>query len=133
MGGEGSVRAQSPFPSVRAIDHPIPPSNLAPNRAAPPRPEAATMLQVRGYEAGQLGQAFSYVDGSVEIKLPLAQVGQPIAVALFIDTAAGTVVSDIGTNLTAGAAAGVGLRYGPLKFDLAWNAKGARKLHVGLA
>ena len=26
-----------------------------------------------------------------------------------------------------------GLRYGPLKFDWAWNHKGARKLHVGLA
>jgi len=44
------------------------------------------------------------------------------------------VLSDAGlTNLTAGAAAGIGLRYGPLKFDLAWNVKGARKLHVGLA
>ena len=44
------------------------------------------------------------------------------------------MLSDAGlTNLTAGAAAGFGLRYGPLKFDLAWNVKGARKLHVGLA
>ena len=39
---------------------------------------------MRGYEAGQLGQALSSVDASLELKLPVAEAGQPIAVALFV-------------------------------------------------
>ena len=40
-------------------------------------------------KSGQLGQALSSVDASLELKLPVAEAGQPIAVALFVDTAAG--------------------------------------------
>ena len=73
----------------------------------------------------------------MELRLPLDLSGQPIALALFADSGAGTVLAPPGAprpiQVAAGAAAGVGLRYGPLKFDLAWNAQGARKLHVGLA
>ena len=35
-------------------------------------------------------------------------------------------------SIVKGAAAGVGLRYGPIKFDYALNAKGELKSHVGL-
>jgi outer membrane protein assembly factor BamA len=91
------------------------------------------------------------VGGTVEVVVPLGGA-QPIAFSLFGDAGAGTVrPGNAGTNafsasakgvptgssaeslsLSGGAAAGVGLRYGPFRIDYAYNLQGRWKAHVGL-
>jgi outer membrane protein assembly factor BamA len=106
---------------------------------------------VRGYESYELGRTTSSVGGTVEVVVPLGGA-QPIAFSLFGDAGAGTVrPGNAGTNafsapakgvptgssaesmsLSGGAAAGVGLRYGPFRIDYAYNLQGRWKAHVGL-
>ena len=106
---------------------------------------------VRGYESYELGRTTSSVGGTVEVVVPLGGA-QPIALSLFGDAGAGTVrPGNAGTNafsaaakgvptgssseslsLSGGAAAGMGLRYGPFRIDYAYNLQGRWKAHVGL-
>ena len=95
---------------------------------------------IRGYEAGELGLATSCARATVEFVVPLGGA-QPVALSLFGDAGGGTVpkrggasnaVGSQGLGLSAGAAGGVGLRYGPFRIDYAINMQGKLKTHVGL-
>ena len=71
----------------------------------------------------------------VELRLPLE--GQPVALALFADVGVGAIASPSSAagapRAGAGAAAGCGVKYGPIRLDVAVNAKGERRVHVGMA
>lgn len=91
---------------------------------------------IRGYEAEELGRAISCAGATVELTVPLGG-GQLVALSLFGDAGAGTVRGGGGAaanelGLSGGAAAGVGLRYGPFRIDYAYNQQGRWKTHVGL-
>ena len=84
----------------------------------------------RGYDAAELGLSVSSVGGTVEIEVPLSEQA---GLSVFGDAVGGTVKARGGEmSVSGGAALGVGLRYGPIRFDWAINAQGRPKLHVGL-
>ena len=87
---------------------------------------------VRGYDDDELGRAHSCLGATAEMKVPVE--GQPIAVALFGDVGGGTVrLATTGAMATrAGACVGLGVTYGPLRLDYAFNANRQRRVHVGL-
>ena len=99
---------------------------------------------IRGYDADELGRAHSSLAATAELLLPLsgagsgaggaAAAGPPVGLSLFGDAGGGTVRQpDTGEMaLSSGAAAGVGLRYGPFRIDWAFNYRGRKKVHVGL-
>ena len=91
---------------------------------------------VRGYDADELGRTHSSIGATAELMVPLADDGQPIGLAFFTDAGGGTVAKDGDAAgemaLAGGTAVGVGLRYGPIRIDYAFNHKGRKKVHVGL-
>jgi len=94
---------------------------------------------VRGYEAGELGTGRGAVLGSVELIFSAPTQANasslPVALALFADGALRTGRADArgGVGACAGGAAGYGVRYGPVRVDVAYAAKGGHKVHIGLA
>mmetsp|Transcript_7079 Transcript_7079/g.22275 ORF Transcript_7079/g.22275 Transcript_7079/m.22275 type:complete len:169 (+) Transcript_7079:150-656(+) len=97
---------------------------------------------VRGYESGELGAGLATLSGSVSLVLPLpARVPggppPPVSFVLFADAGArdealaGRKPSS-SQPLASGASVGYGLRFGPIRFDVAHNARGERMTHVGL-
>ena len=101
--------------------------------------------RIRGYEDNELGRAHSSLAATVELVLPVgvpppsAGPGAPmppVSLCFFGDAGGGTVPvlqnAPSAFSIAKGAAAGVGLRYGPIKIDYAINAKGELKTHVGL-
>ena len=110
---------------------------------------------VRGYDHAELGTDARAVAGTLEVRLPLqpaenSPAGMGTALALFAD--AGGSIRDKPPpprdpwdadadaappppepyDLVAGASGGCGVRFGPIRFDVAWNLRGERKVHVGL-
>ena len=122
--------------------------NGAVGSASLPRYECAPLGgvgTVRGYEHGELGLTHSSASGTMELRLPLE--GQPVALSLFGDVGVGFAATSPPSSPAAAAAAaaaaskpnglgaslGCGVRYGPIRLDVAWNARGERKVHVGMA
>ena len=118
---------------------------------------------VRGYDGGQIGRAHASATTSVELSMPFLSAPpvprdqvipsrppppsrqMPISLALFADAGGGLtkraressllrhgVLQSAGAAV-GGAAAGYGLRYGPIKIDVAYSVDGVKKVHVGLA
>ena len=62
---------------------------------------------------------------------PLTSTAHDAAAA--VAAAASRAPADGGGAAVGGAAAGYGLRYGPIKIDVAYSVDGVKKVHVGLA
>ena len=79
-----------------------------------------------------------HASARAQVTVPLGDTtagsAPPMALSLFGDAGGGTVRSadTPEMRLSGGAAAGVGLRYGPFRIDYAYNVGGNRKVHVGL-
>ncbi|EOD07293.1 hypothetical protein EMIHUDRAFT_198706 [Emiliania huxleyi CCMP1516] len=85
---------------------------------------------VRGYESGELGAGLATLSGSVSLVLPLpARVPggppPPVSFVLFADAGARD-------EALAGRKPSVAPPVGPIRFDVAHNARGERMTHVGL-
>ena len=99
---------------------------------------------VRGYEADELGKGGTSLVGTLTLTFPVPpppgeKQGPPVSFNLFADAGVrprdpwSANSDEARAASSAGACAGYGLRFGPIKFDVAYNILGARAVHVGLA